>query len=163
MLFRLGDFGSPLALSPLKEEQMIHHRIATVFASGVLIVLAAGCAAERNAGEFNLAASAAAATASQLSGTWRGEMWPVGTDSTSVLNRELTLEIKDDATYRMTSARPGTGTMSNDSGVVVRDGGAVILKSSTGQTIRLQRSGDKLYGVSSSSRGPMHIMVEQAP
>src|SRR5215831_11966421 len=143
---------------------MVHHRIITVFASGVLIVLTVGCAAERNAAESNLTASAAAVPVSQLSGTWRGEMWAVGTDSTSVLNKNVTLEIKDDATYRMTSARPGTGTSSNDSGVAVRDGGAVILKSSAGQWIRLQRSGEKLYGVFSSSSGRrMHIMVEQAP
>lgn len=143
---------------------MVHQRIVTVFASGVLIALAAGCAAERNPAELNLTASAAAVSASQFSGTWRGEMWAVGTDSTSVLNRNVTLEIKDDATYRMTSAQPGSATTSNDSGVAVRDGGAVILKSSTGQWIRLQRSGEKLYGVFSSSSGRrMHIMVEQAP
>jgi hypothetical protein len=140
---------------------MVYHRIVTVFASGVLIVLAAGCAAERNTAESNLTASAAAVPVRQLSGIWRGEMWAVGTDSTSVLNREVTLEIKDDATYRLTSARSGAGVTSNDSGVAVRDGGAVILKSSTGQWIRLQRSGDKLYGVFDSSGRRMHIMVEQ--
>jgi len=142
---------------------MVHHRIVTVFASGVLIVLAAGCAAERPGAELNLTASAAAVTASQLSGTWRGEMWAVGTDSMSVLNRDVTLEIKDDATYRLTFTRLGA-TTSNDSGVAVRDGGAVILKSSKGQWIRLKRSDDnKLYGVFDSSGRRMHIMVEQAP
>ena len=144
---------------------MVDHRIVTAFASGVLIVLAAGCAAERPGAELNLTASAAAVTASQLSGTWRGEMWAVGTDTTSVvLNRDVTLEIKDDATYRLTLTRSGGTTTSNDSGVAVRDGGAVILKSTKGQWIRLQRSNDnKLYGVFDSSGRRMHIMVEQAP
>ena len=142
---------------------MVDHRIVTAFASGVLIVLAAGCVAERPGAELNLTASTAAVTASQLSGTWRGEMWAVGTDTTSV-NRDVTLEIKDDATYRLTLTRSGGTTTSNDSGVAVRDGGAVILKSSKGQWIRLQRSNDnKLYGVSDSSGRRMHIMVEQAP
>jgi len=137
---------------------MVDHRIVTVFASGVLIVLAAGCATERPGAQ--LTASAAAVSASQLSGTWRGEIWAVGTDSTSVLNRAVTLEIKDDATYRLTSTR--MGTTSNDSGIAVRQGEAVILKSSTGQWIQLQRSGDKLYGVFITSGRRMHIMVEPA-
>ena len=139
---------------------MVHHRIVTAFASGVLVVLAAGCASERTGAEL-LAGPPAGVTASQLSGTWRGEIWAVGTDSTSVLNRDVTLEIKDDATYRLISSR--MGTTSNDSGVAVRDGSAVILKSSSGQWIQLQRSGDKLYGVYTMSGRRMHIMVEQAP
>jgi hypothetical protein len=139
---------------------MVHHRIVTAFASGVLVVLAAGCASERTGAEL-LAGPPAGVTASQLSGTWRGEIWAVGTDSTSVLNRDVTLEIKDDATYRLISSRQGT--TSNDSGVAVRDGNAVILKSSSGQWISLQRSGDKLYGVYTMSGRRMHIMVEQAP
>jgi hypothetical protein len=141
---------------------MVHHRIVTVFASGALIVLTAGCAAERSGADLNLAASTAAVNPSPLSGTWRGEIWAVGTDSTSVLNRNVMLEIKDDATYQMTFARLGT-TTSSDSGVAVRDGGGVILKSSKGQWIRLQRSGDKLHGVLDSSGRRMHMMVEQAP
>jgi hypothetical protein len=139
---------------------MVHHRIVTAFASGVLVVLAAGCASERTGAEL-LAGPPAGVTASQLSGTWRGEIWAVGTDSTSVLNRDVTLEIKDDATYRLISSR--MGTTSSDSGVAVRDGSAVILKSSSGQWISLQRSGDKLYGVYTMSGRRMHIMVEQAP
>jgi hypothetical protein len=140
---------------------MVHHGIVTAFASGVLIVLAAGCAAERTGAELNVAGPPVGVTASQLSGTWRGEIWAVGTDSTSVLNRNVTLEIKDDATYQLISSR--LGTTSNDSGVAVRDGSAVILKSSSGQWINLQRSGDKLYGVYTISGRRMHIMVEQAP
>jgi len=34
-------------------------------------------------------------------------MWAVGTDSMTVLNRDVTLEIKDDATYRLTLTRSG--------------------------------------------------------
>jgi hypothetical protein len=139
---------------------MVHHGIVTAFASGVLIVLTAGCAAERTGAEL-LAGPPVGVTAGQLSGTWRGEIWAVGTDSTSVLNRNVTLEIKDDATYQLISSR--AGTTSNDSGVAVRDGSAVILKSSSGQWIQLQRNGDKLYGVYTISGRRMHIMVEQAP
>jgi hypothetical protein len=140
---------------------MGHRGIVTVFASAVLIVVSAGCTGQRT-GAPNLASPAAAVTASQLSGTWRGETWAVGTDSTSVLNRDVTLEIKDDATYRLTSTRAGGGTVSNDSGVAVAERDAVVLKSSTGQSTRLQRNGDKLYGVVTSGGRSMHITVEKA-
>jgi hypothetical protein len=141
---------------------MGYHWIITSFASAVLIIIATGCATQRTGAESNLADPAAAITASQLSGTWRGESWPIGTDSTSVLNRDVTLEVKDDATYRLISTRQGTGTASNDSGVAVPDGGTVVLRSSTGQSIRLQRNGDKMHGVVTSSGRPMNIMLERA-
>jgi hypothetical protein len=128
--------------------------IVTVFA---VLVVSAGCA-----GAPNLANPAAGVTASQLSGTWRGETWAVGTDSTSVLNRDVTLEIKDDATYRLTSTRAGAGTGSSDSGVAVAERNAVVLKSSTGQSVRLQRKGNQLYGMVTSGGRPMSIMVEKA-
>jgi hypothetical protein len=135
-------------------------RIAALCGSTVLIVLAGGCAAQTTGVGSSLSDPAAAVTASQFIGTWRGEVWPVGTDSTSTLNSDAMLEIKDDATYRLTSTRRGTA--SNDSGVVVRDGNAVILRSSAGQSIRLVRNGDKLYGVLTSSGRPMNIMMEKA-
>jgi hypothetical protein len=70
------------------------------------------------------------------------------------------LEIKDDATYRLTTTRRGTA--SNESGSVVQDGGAVILRSSTGQSTRLTRKGDSLHGVVTSAGRAMNIMVEKA-
>jgi hypothetical protein len=139
---------------------MVHHIIVIFSASVVLTVLAVGCATRRTSTELNPAAPAAAVIASQLSGTWRGELWPVGTDSTSVLNRDVTLEIRDDATYRLSLARQGTA--SNDSGVAALDGDAVILQSSSGQRLRLVRNGDRLYGTVNSSGRSMHIMVERA-
>jgi hypothetical protein len=135
-------------------------RIAAISGCTVLIVLVGGCAARTAGPGSSLSDPAAAVTASQLSGTWRGESWPVGTNSTSVLNSDAMLEIKDDATYRLTSTRRGTA--SNDSGVVVRDGNAIILRSSTGQSTRLMRNGDKMYGVMTSSGRPMNIMMERA-
>jgi hypothetical protein len=138
---------------------MGHRGIVTVFA--VLIFVSAGCAGQRT-GAPNLASPAAAVTASQLSGTWRGETWPVGTDSTSVQNRDVTLEIKDDATYRLTSTRAGTGTASSESGVAVAERDAVVLKSSNGQSTRLQRKGNTLHGMVISGGRPMSIIVEKA-
>jgi hypothetical protein len=140
---------------------MTYDRIVTTFIPGVLIVLAAGCAAQRTGAELNPADSAAAAVATdRFKGTWHGEAWAVGTDSTSVLNRSLTLEVKDDATYRLSSTR--LGASSNDSGSVTREGDAMILRSSSGQWIRLTRNGDKLYGVFDSSGRRMQIMLERA-
>jgi hypothetical protein len=139
---------------------MNRRRIVTGLA--VLIAVSAGCAGPSTVAAPNLASPAAAVTASQLIGTWRGETWAVGTDSTSVLNRDVMLEIKDDATYRLTSTRAGGGSGSNDSGVAVAERDSVLLKSSTGPSTRLQRSGDKLHGVVTSGGRTMHITVERA-
>jgi hypothetical protein len=141
---------------------MGYHWIVTSFASAVLIIVATSCATQRTGTESNLVDPAAAIGASQLSGTWRGETWPIGSDSSSVLNRDVTLDIKDDATYRLNTTRQGTATASNDSGVAVRDGDSVILRSSTGQSMRLRRNGDKLHGVVTSSGRTMNIMLERA-
>jgi hypothetical protein len=135
-------------------------KIAAICVSMALIVLVGGCAGQTTGVGSSASEPAAAVNPSQLTGTWHGELWPVGTDSTSVLNSDAMLEIKDDATYRLTSTRRGTAT--NDSGVVVRDGSAVILRSSSGQAMRLVRSGDKLYGVVTSSGRAMNIMMERA-
>jgi hypothetical protein len=70
------------------------------------------------------------------------------------------LEIKEDAAYRLTSTRRGTA--SNESGVIVRDGSAVILRSSTGYSTRLVRSGERLYGVMASSGRSMNLMLRKA-
>src|SRR5262245_26159471 len=137
---------------------MGHRGIVSVLA--VLSFVSAGCAGQRT-GAPNVVSSAATATASQLSGTWRGETWPVGTDSTSVLNRDVTLEIKDDATYRLTSTRAGTGTASSESGVAVAEKDGVVLKSSQGQSTRLQRKGNRLHGITNTVDRRM-IMVEKA-
>jgi hypothetical protein len=134
-------------------------RIVTVFA--VLTFVSVGCAGQRTDAP-NLASPAAAVTARELSGTWRGETWAVGTDSTSVLNRDVTLEIKDDATYRLTSTRAGAGTGSTDSGIAVAERDTVVLKSSTGQSTRLQRNGNRLHGMVTSGGRSMSIMVEKA-
>jgi hypothetical protein len=69
------------------------------------------------------------------------------------------LEFKDDATYRLTSTR--RGTPSSDSGVVVRDGGALILRSSSGTSTRLLRNGERLSGIVTTSGRPMNILVEK--
>ena len=140
---------------------MVHRGIVTGLASVVLIVLSAGCAGQRTGAAADPASPAAAVTASKLSGTWRGETWAIGTDSTSVLNRDVMLEIKDDATYRLTSTRMGTGT-SNESGVAIVERNGVVLRNSTGQSTRLQRNGDKLYGVLTSGGRAMQIIVEKA-
>jgi hypothetical protein len=143
---------------------MVHRRFVRVVAISAytaLIVLVGGCAARNTGMASGGSDPAAAVNPDQLRGTWRGEIWPIGTDSTSALNSDTILEIKDDATYRLTSTRRGTA--SNDLGVVVRDGNAVILRSSTGQSIRLVRNGDDLYGVVTSSGRPMNIMMKWAP
>jgi hypothetical protein len=135
-------------------------KFAAICVSIALAVSAGGCAGQTPGVGSSASEPAAAVNPDQLTGTWRGEVWPVGTDSTSVLNSDAVLEIKDDTTYRLVSTRRGTAT--NDSGVVVRDGSVVVLRSSTGQPMRLVRKGDKLYGVLTSSGRAMNIMMERA-
>jgi hypothetical protein len=135
-------------------------KYAAICVSIALAVFAGGCAGQTPGVGSSASEPAAAVNPTELTGTWRGEVWPVGTDSTSVLNSDAALEIKDDATYRLVSTRRGTAT--NDSGVVVRDGSVVVLRSSTGQAMRLVRNGDKLYGVVTSSGRAMNIMMERA-
>jgi hypothetical protein len=135
-------------------------KFAAICVSIALAVFVGGCAGQTPGVGSSASQPAAAVNPTDLTGTWRGEVWPVGTDSTSVLNSDAALEIKDDATYRLVSTRRGTAT--NDSGVVVRDGSVVVLRSSTGQAMRLVRNGDKLYGVVTSSGRAMNIMMERA-
>src|SRR5262245_63604128 len=138
---------------------MSHRWIVTVFA--VLTFASAGCAGQRTDAP-DLTSPAAAVTASRLNGTWRGETWPVGTDSTTVQNRDVTLEIKDDGTYRLTSTRAGTGAASSESGVAVPERDGVVLKSSKGPSTRLQQKGNTLHGVVDSGGKRMSIMMEKA-
>jgi hypothetical protein len=154
----------PAGALPKEEELKVVHRnfvrIVTISGYATLVTLIGGCTAQSTGPQSSLADPAAAVASSQLGGTWRGELWPVGTDSTSALNSDVMLEIKDDATYRLTTTRRGTA--SNESGSVVQDGGAVILRSSTGQSTRLTRKGDSLHGVVTSAGRAMNIMVEKA-
>ena len=138
---------------------MGHRGIGAVFAG--LAFVSAGCAGQRLEAP-NLASPAETVAANELKGTWRGETWPVGTDSTTVQNRDVTLEIKDDGTYRLTSTRAGTGTASSESGVAVGERNGVVLKSSKGQSTRLQRKGNTLHGMVDSGGKRMSIMVEKA-
>ena len=134
--------------------------IVTIPGCLALTILIAGCAAQSPGPTSSVSDPSAAVSPGELRGTWRGEVWPIGTDSTSVLNSDAMLEIKEDATYRLTSTRRGTA--STESGVIVRDGGAVILRSSTGYSTRLVRNGERLYGLLASSGRSMNIMLQKA-
>jgi hypothetical protein len=94
--------------------------IVTIPRCLALTILIGGCAAPTSRPMSSVSDPAAAVSPGELRGTWRGEVWPIGTDSTSVLNSDAMLEIKEDATYRLTSTRRGTA--SNESGVIVRTG-----------------------------------------
>jgi hypothetical protein len=78
----------------------------------------------------------------------------------------VTLEIKDDATYRLIETLGGRGDVvgkkTNDSGVVVANGRTITLKSSSGQWIPLTRNGNALYGLVQHRSGrTMQITVER--
>ena len=143
---------------------MVQLRIVMLLAT--MIVLAAGCATERTGAIASLAVSDAppATIASGLRGTWRG--WFVQTGSDGHVEGDMTLVIKDDATYRLISIRRGRGdvggTASKESGVVVAEGRTVTLKSATGQWTRLVHKGDSLYGMVKASSGhTLQISVER--
>lgn len=150
---------------------MGQRRIVTVLASFALIALASGCATQRSHSVAGLPESDVSRSAfpHELVGIWSGSFRPVGGADGGGghgMAGDLTLEIKDDATYRLISTRRGrgdaAGVASNDSGVVVANGRTVTLKSSSGQWISLMHDGDALYGVSQRGTGyTIQISVER--
>jgi len=146
---------------------MLKLRILAPLASAALLVLGAGCSAQSTgagSSRSNPASPPSAGeptdrTATELTGTWRGTFHQIGGDG--FLQGDVTLEIKEDGTYRMisTQRRGGSG---NDSGVVAANGRGVTLKSSSGQWTPLTRKGDTLYGIATHSSGrPVHVIVER--
>jgi hypothetical protein len=147
---------------------MLQLRILAPLASAALLVLVPGCSTQSTgagSSRSNLAAppSAGALTngaASELAGTWRGTFHQIGGDGFA--QGDMTLEIKDDGTYRLISI-PRRGGSSNDSGVVAANGRGVTLKSSSGQWTPLTRTGDTLYGMLMDSNGrPVKVIVERS-
>jgi len=141
-------------------------RTIVMFLATALIALPTGCSTRESGTIAGLATASDAspsATQSKLDGTWRG--WFVQTGSDGHVDGDVTLLIKDDATYRMISKRRGRGDIggaSNESGVVVSNGRSVTLKSSSGQWTSLVRKGDTLYGVIKGSSGhTLQISVER--
>jgi len=149
---------------------MVQRRIASLGVIAALIALTAGCATQGTGAVARLTESDASRSTlpHELVGTWNGWFRPVGVDGGGGDSTEgaMTLEIRDDATYRLISTRRGRGDVgaSNDSGVVVSNGRTITLKSSSGPSIPLMRNGTTLYGVT-KHRGSGHtiqITVERA-
>ena len=133
---------------------MVKLRVVTLLAA--LGALVAGCAETGGTGAVaSIASDAASSPARELTGTWRG--WFVQTGSDGHVDGEMTLVIKDDATYKIRSVRHGRadvgGSGSNDAGVIAVNGRTVTLKSTEGSSIRLVRKGDMLYGVTKAPSG----------
>ena len=75
-----------------------------------------------------------------------------------MLEGQVTLEVKEDGTYKMTANRSGS-----ESGVIETRGNTVTLKSSSGHWTPLRRSGDQLYGMTTHSNGrPIKIVLERS-
>ena len=152
---------------------MVKREIVTLIASTALIVLAAGCATQRsNDAVASLTVSDASRSfvPRELVGTWSGWLRSAGGSDGgggNSMDGAVTLEIKDDATYRLIETLGGRGDVmgkkTNDSGVVVANGRTVTLKSSSGQWISLRRNGNALYGVIQHRSGrTVQITVERA-
>jgi hypothetical protein len=148
---------------------MIEHRIVTGLASTALMVLAAGCAGQSPGAGSSLSdpGVSPSAIASPLSGTWHGTFWQAGGHGSggSVLEGDVTLQIKEDGTYTVTWTRRGSQTSTiRDSGIVVASGRGVALKSSRGNSLPLMRSGDTLYGLTTHTTGyTVKLSVERVP
>ena len=150
---------------------MVTRAIVTLFASTALVALGAGCATQRsNDAVARLTESDAArpAVGQEFVGTWRGRFDPIsdgggGGASTGV----MTLEIKDDATYRLTSTGVGradaAGTVSIDTGVVRANGRSITLHSSAGQSIPLTRNGKALGTVTKRGGFTISLTLEKEP
>ncbi len=152
---------------------MVKREIVTLLASTALIVLATGCATERTS---DAVASLTQSDVSrsfvprELVGTWSGWFRPAGGadgGGGNAMDGAVTLEIKDDATYKLVETLRGRGDVAgkktNDSGIVVANGRTITLKSSSGQWISLRRNGNALYGVIQHRSGRViQITVERA-
>jgi hypothetical protein len=147
---------------------MRQRRVVTLLSSIALISLAPGCATHTTDAAARLAGSDAShrTVPNELVGTWSGSFWPAGGadgGGGGGVAGDVTLEIKDDATYRLSSTRRGrgdaAGKTTSDSGVVVVNRGTVTLKSSSGQWITLSRQGDALYGMTSVRGSGLTIQI----
>ena len=145
---------------------MKHRAIASVLFSAALATVVAGCStattgAATDPSSRTTTSGVIEQRPTELAGVWRGEFYQVGGDAQ--LEGQVTLEIKDDGTYQMTAKRWGAGPIS-ESGVIETRGRTVTLKSSAGAATPLQRSGEKLYGMTLHTSGrPIKIMVERTP
>lgn len=141
---------------------MKHREIVVAFASFALIAVAAGCSTTSTAAKSDTPTATSGVIEqrpSELAGVWRGEFYQVGGDAQ--LEGQVTLEVKDDGTYQMTAKRWGAGNIV-ESGVIETRGNTVTLKSSAGASTPLQRSGEKMYGMTLHTSGrPIKIMVER--
>ncbi len=152
---------------------MAKREIVTLLTSTALIVLATGCATERTS---DAVASLTQSDVSrsfvprELVGTWSGWFRPAGGadgGGGNAMDGAVTLEIKDDATYKLVETLRGRGDVAgkktNDSGIVVANGRTITLRSSSGQWISLRRNGNALYGVIQHRSGRViQITVERA-
>jgi hypothetical protein len=133
---------------------MKHRTIVAALSSAALVALA-GCSTT-SSNPSSAASSAVIEQRPNLAGTWRGEFYQVGADS--MLEGQVTLEVKEDSTYQMTARR-----WVSDSGVIETRGNTVTLKSSSGHSTPLRRSGDQLYGMTTHSNGrPIKIVLERS-
>jgi hypothetical protein len=141
---------------------MKHREIVAAFASTALMALAAGCSTTSTAANPDTSTAVSGVIEqrpSELAGIWRGEFYQVGGDAQ--LEGQVTLEVKEDSTYHMTAKRWGAGPIV-ESGVIETRGKSVTLKSTSGSSTPLQRSGEKLYGMTLHTSGrPIKIMVER--
>ena len=141
---------------------MKHREIVAAFASFALIAVVAGCSTTSTAAKSDTPPATSGVIEqrpTELAGVWRGEFYQVGGDAQ--LEGQVTLEVKDDGTYQMTAKRWGAGNIV-ESGVIETRGNTVTLKSSSGASTPLQRSGEKMYGMTLHTSGrPIKIMVER--
>jgi hypothetical protein len=142
---------------------MMPRRIVTLLAPTALMVLAAGCAAQRTSAGSS--PSDPAAIASEFTGTSRGSFWLAGLHGSggSALEGDVTLEIRDDATYTMTwTRRASQSNTIRESGIAVPSGRGVALKSSRANSLPLMGNGDTLYGLTTHATGyTVKVSVER--
>ena len=139
----------------------MQRRIVTLVVLTSLALVGAGCAAQSTGMSGADGAAAPSPIPSELTGTWRGRFNNVAGDSTD-RQGDLVLEIKDDASYRLSWTRKGA--TSNESGVILATGsGAVTLRSSSGHSLTLKRRGNALYGMSTYPGGhAVSVSIEKA-
>ena len=134
--------------------------LVTAIGAALLTMFTGACA--RSMTDAGPPASASPTTGDfALTGRWDGSFHGVAIGDKH-LDGRATLEIKEDASFVLTEARP-VGGSSRETGTVVIDGRRVTLRTSTGTWIMLDLEGEVLHGLATdrASGYPVHITVER--
>jgi hypothetical protein len=141
---------------------------STLLSGAALAAAVAGCAGpSARMASVNHGTVSTAQAPTDLSGTWRGSFSRVNA-SIYADDADCVLRIRDDGTFtQQITPQPGANNRakaSTSTGTVVEKGNRVVLRTSKGEALTLERSGDQLYGVTSDPEveAPVSISLQRS-